>query len=163
MGYLDNTGLAYFWGKVKAYVLAHSGGGGDDRTIEYETIYEDSGITIERWGCVIMVQCHGVSATPNSNVALANVDMSDYKPSYNMSALVCDTQNTTHFARLWVSASDGKPYLAFAGYNGQSTWYGTLTYIVEVDGAYIPNGDLLGYQVSTQPLAGTARVGATEI
>lgn len=32
MGYLDNTGLAYFWNKIKAYVDAHSGGGGGGST-----------------------------------------------------------------------------------------------------------------------------------
>ena len=94
-----------------------------------ETIYETSGITIKRFGRTVMVQCHGVTGTPNSNTTLANVDMSAYKPSYNASALVCDTQSTTHFARLWVSKDDGKPYLAFAGYSSSSTWYGTLTYI----------------------------------
>lgn len=94
-----------------------------------ETIHETSDITIKRFGRMIMVQCHGVSGTANNNVPLANVDMSAYKPSYNASALVCDTQSTAHFARLWVSKDDGKPYLAFAGYNGASAWYGTLTYI----------------------------------
>ena len=94
-----------------------------------ETIYETSDISVKRCGHQVMVQCHGVSGTANNNVPLANVDMSAYKPSYNASALVCDTQSTTHFARLWVSKDDGKPYLAFAGYNGASTWYGTLTYI----------------------------------
>lgn len=94
-----------------------------------ETIYDTTGITIKRFGRMIMVQCHGVSGTANNNVPLANVDMSAFKPSYNASAIVCDTQSTTHFARLWVSAGDGKPYLAFAGYSGSSAWYGTLTYI----------------------------------
>lgn len=28
MAYLDNNGLQYFWQKVKAYIDAHSGGGG---------------------------------------------------------------------------------------------------------------------------------------
>ena len=97
--------------------------------LSVETIYETSVITIKRFGRMIMVQCHGVSGTANNNVPLANVDMSAYKPSYNASTIVCDTQSTAHFARLWVSKDDGKPYLAFAGYSGASTWYGTLTYI----------------------------------
>lgn len=92
-----------------------------------ETIYETSGITVKRWGRMVMVQCHGIHATPGT--AVSGIDLSSFKPSYNASAIIADTANTTHLARLWVSASDGSVNVAFAGYTGASDWYGTLAYI----------------------------------
>lgn len=94
-----------------------------------ETVYETSDITVKRWGRLVMVQCHGIYATPGSGNAWANIDLSAYKPSYNASALLADASGSAHFARLWVSATDGKAYLATAGYSSAASWYGTLTYV----------------------------------
>ena len=98
--------------------------------LEVEKVYEDASWTVIRQGHAVMVQMHGATATPGSNTALLNV-LSDYKPSYNVSTLVTDASGNTRIARLWVAASDGKVYLAVAGYTSSSSWYGTLVYIYE--------------------------------
>lgn len=94
-----------------------------------ETIFENAGVTVKRDGRTIIVQCHGITATPGSATAWAGIDLSAYKPSYNASQLVTDASGSAHFARVWVSATDGKVYLAIAGYSSSANWYGTLTYI----------------------------------
>lgn len=43
--YLDNTGLAYFWGKVKNYVDTHAGGGGASSIAEISQTYATNGGT----------------------------------------------------------------------------------------------------------------------
>ena len=43
--YLDNNGLAYFWGKVKAYVDSHGGGGGASSISEISQTYATNGGT----------------------------------------------------------------------------------------------------------------------
>lgn len=43
--YLDNNGLAYFWGKVKAYVDSHGGGGGASSISEISQTYSTTGNT----------------------------------------------------------------------------------------------------------------------
>ena len=43
--YLDDTGLAYLWGKLKTYIDAHSGGGGSNVVITYDSTAETIYIT----------------------------------------------------------------------------------------------------------------------
>ena len=107
----------------KATLDAMSGG-----STAVETLYNSSTWTILRWGRVIMVQMHGATATAGASTALLDV-LSSYKPSYNVSTTVADSSGSARFARLWVSATDGKVYLAAAGYTTSAVWYGTLTYI----------------------------------
>ena len=94
-----------------------------------ETIYETSDITVKRWGRLVMVHCHGIYATPSSGNAWASIDLSEYRPSYNVSAIVAESTANGHIARLWVNATDGKVYLNAIDSTAASRWYGTLTYI----------------------------------
>lgn len=121
-GYMQNGGTVNLDSGAQTSWLAALG-------LSVETIYETADITIKRFGRMVMVQCHGIYATPGSGNAWANIDLSDYKPSYNVSTLLADASGSAHFARLWVSASNGKVYLAIAGYSSAANWYGTLTYI----------------------------------
>ena len=61
--------------------------------------------------------------------AWANIDLSEYRPSYNVSAIVAESTANGHIARLWVNATDGKVYLNAIDSTAASRWYGTLTYI----------------------------------
>ena len=97
--------------------------------LDVETIYETSDITVKRMGHLVMVQCHGIYATPGSGNAWANIDLSAYKPSYNVSALVTEPNATGHIARLWVAAANGFVYLNQVNSTVAAQWYGTLTYI----------------------------------
>lgn len=97
--------------------------------LDVEMIYETSDITVKRMGRLVMVQCHGIYATPGSGNAWANIDLSDYKPSYNVSALVTEPSATGHIARLWVAAANGFVYLNQVNSTAAAQWYGTLTYI----------------------------------
>lgn len=94
-----------------------------------ETVYETADVTVKRWGRTVMVHCHGIYATPNSGNAWANIDLSAYKPGYNVSAIVAESTANGHIARLWVSATDGKVYLNAINSTAAANWYGTLTYI----------------------------------
>lgn len=155
--YLDNTGLAYFWQKLKAKfatkdvattstnglmsatdkakVDAFSGSGilpianGGTGDAGVETIYETSDVTVKRWGRMVMVHAHGVVNTPGSGVPIANVDLSGFLPSYNASALVSSALTNGRIARMWVNATDGKVYINAVNYSASDSWYGTLTYI----------------------------------
>lgn len=49
--FLDESGLLYFWGKIKAYVDSHGGGGGDTNVIE-------------------TVKVNGTALTPDANKAV---------------------------------------------------------------------------------------------
>ena len=94
-----------------------------------ETVYETADVTVKRWGRMVMVHCHGIYATPSSGNAWANIDLSDYKPGYNASALVAESSANGHIARLWVNATDGKVYLNAVNSTAAANWYGTLVYI----------------------------------
>ena len=94
-----------------------------------ETVYETADVTVKRWGRLVMVHCHGIYATPSSGNAWANIDLSEYRPSYNVSAIVAESTANGHIARLWVNATDGKVYLNAIDSTAASRWYGTLTYI----------------------------------
>lgn len=94
-----------------------------------ETVYETADVTVKRWGRLVMVQCHGIYATPNSGNAWANIDLSACKPGYNVSAIVAESTANGHIARLWVSATDGKVYLNAINSTAAAKWYGTITYI----------------------------------
>lgn len=94
-----------------------------------ETIYETADITVKRWGRIVMVHCHGIYATPGSGNAWANIDLSEFKPSYNVSTLVTEPGATGHIARLWVAAANGKVYLNQVNSTAAANWYGTLVYI----------------------------------
>ena len=105
--------------------IAHGGTGDADA----ETIYETAHVSVKRWGRMVMVHCHGIVETPSSGNAWAGIDLSAYKPSYNISALVSESVTNGRLARLWVSATDGKVYLNAINGTTSSAWYGTLTYI----------------------------------
>lgn len=94
-----------------------------------ETVYETSDVTVKRWGRLVMVHCHGIYATPGSGNAWANIDLSEFKPSYNVSTLVTEPGATGHIARLWVAAANGKVYLNQVNSTAAANWYGTLVYI----------------------------------
>ena len=94
-----------------------------------ETVYETADVTVKRWGRIVMVHCHGIYATPSSGNAWANIDLSAYKPGYNVSAIVAESTANGHIARLWVNATDGKVYLNAINSTAAANWYGTLTYI----------------------------------
>lgn len=94
-----------------------------------ETIYETADITVKRWGRMVMVHCHGIYATPGSGNAWANIDLSEFKPSYNVSTLVTEPGAMGHIARLWVAAANGKVYLNQVNSTAAANWYGTLIYI----------------------------------
>ncbi|MBR1829875.1 MAG: hypothetical protein IJ781_10300, partial [Atopobiaceae bacterium] len=97
--------------------------------LDAETVYDTAYVTVKRWGRVVMVHCHGIVATPSSGNAWANIDLSAYKPSYNVSAIVSEAGTDARLARLWVQASDGTVRLNAIDGTASSAWYGTLTYI----------------------------------
>lgn len=100
--------------------------------IDYEVIYNSSTWTIFRQGRVIMVQCHGWNgSSATSNVDSTNMTgiLQDYKPSYNVSAIVGNTSNST-VARMWIDATTGNVAMAAIGSAVTATWYGTLIYII---------------------------------
>ena len=94
-----------------------------------ETVYETADVTVKRWGRLVMVHCHGIYATPSSGNAWASIDLSEYRPSYNVAASVAESTANGHIARLWVNATDGKVYLNAINSTAAANWYGTLTYI----------------------------------
>lgn len=93
------------------------------------TLLDNSTITVEVFGRMVMVQLYGITATPGTSTVLASGTLASYLPSYNISALVSDASGSARLARLWVDASNGNICLAAVGYTSSSTWYGTLTYI----------------------------------
>lgn len=64
--YLDEVGLAYFWGKVKAYVDSHSGGGGGGSVLDYYPVgsyYETSNSNFNpntSWGGTWVLETEGL-------------------------------------------------------------------------------------------------------
>lgn len=63
--YLDETGLAYFWSKIKAYVDSHSGGGGGGSVLDYYPVgsyYETSDSNFNpntSWGGTWVLETEG--------------------------------------------------------------------------------------------------------
>lgn len=84
--------------------------------------------TIFIWGKLVMVQLHGQSKAPDGTAIWSTAYLADYKPEYNVSAIVAAT--TGELARVWVGASDGKVYLSAVNTSTSKAWYGTLVYML---------------------------------
>lgn len=84
--------------------------------------------TIYIWGKLVMVQLHGQTKTPDGTAIWSTAYLADYKPGYNVSAIVAAT--TGELARVWVGASDGKIYLSAVNTSTSKAWYGTLVYML---------------------------------
>lgn len=125
MGYLDNTGLAYLWQKIKAYIDAHSG------NPQVVKLYETAEWTILKYGHVVMVQAHGASCATAAVGVCPYTMPEEYRPSYNVSNLIATASGSAQFCRLYVTASNGQISTAQTGTSGTYTWYGTLTYVYE--------------------------------
>lgn len=88
----------------------------------------NSNATIFIWGKLVMVQLHGQAKAPDGTAIWSTAYLADYKPEYNISAIVAAT--TGELARVWVSASDGKVYLSAVNTSTSKAWYGTLVYML---------------------------------
>ena len=88
----------------------------------------NSNATIFIWGKLVMVQLHGQEKAPDGTAIWSTAYLADYKPEYNISAIVAAT--TGELARVWVSASDGKVYLSAVNTSTSKAWYGTLVYML---------------------------------
>lgn len=88
----------------------------------------NSNATIYIWGKLVMVQLHGQAKTPDGTAIWSTAYLADYKPEYNVSAIVAAT--TGELARVWVGASDGKVYLSAVNTSTSKAWYGTLVYML---------------------------------
>ncbi|MBR3385263.1 MAG: hypothetical protein IKG69_08720 [Atopobiaceae bacterium] len=91
------------------------------------SVVNTSTVTMYVWGPVVMIQLHGVTKAPDGSAIWSTAYLANYKPGYNISAIVAAT--TGELARAWVSASDGKVYLSAVNTTASKAWYGTLTYI----------------------------------
>ena len=88
----------------------------------------NSNATIYIWGKLVMVQLHGQTKAPDGTAIWSTAYLADYKPGYNISAIVAATSG--ELARVWVSADDGKIYLSAVNTSSSKAWYGTLTYML---------------------------------
>ena len=89
MGYLDNNGLSYLWGKIKAYVDSHSTEGGDAVSVSSVTytqsVVVDSGLNgsvtftlpdavASGYICAIVERCWPVATWDGADAGIATID-----------------------------------------------------------------------------------------
>lgn len=95
-----------------------------------ETLYDQSGWTVMRYGNLVMVHAHGASCSGSTTTACSYVIPAAYRPAYNASNLIAST-GTGVFTRLYINASTGAISTASVGTTSTKTWYGTLIYVFD--------------------------------
>lgn len=148
--YLDETGLAYFWGKVKDYIDSHSGGGGSSEIATITdvpiTINTISGVTVDnlsvtQCGHIVEVTLYlTLTAALSSNTTLATGLPEPHNGTIRMQSNLFGTSYERPL-RVLVSA-DGTLTIRYGSAN---VYYLTATYIADDTSAYTVNADTTAY------------------